>query len=163
MNVNLVRLKKGGTQKVFPLLSASILIGRHRSCNLRIPLDSVSKKHCQLTNDGKIWKIRDLGSHNGTYLNGKKVEEAEVQPGNSLTIGPLTFVIQIDGQPDLNSPPQNEQSTKPQPQQAPQSQQLTPMEKTEENLIEDDQFANFSDLQLDDLKSLESLEDSDSA
>jgi len=162
MGVNLVRLKKNGPAKIFPLAGSSILIGRHRYCNLRIPVPSVSRKHCQLSYNQGAWKIRDLGSHNGTFLNGKRIEnEAELQAGNSLKIGPLTFVIQIDGRPDLNSPPQNEQVTELQPPQR------APTEKTEEkateDLIVDDQFANFSDIQLDDLKSLESLEDSDSA
>jgi len=162
MSANLVRVKKNGPAKIFPLAGSSILIGRHRYCNLRIPVPSVSRKHCQLSYNQGAWKIRDLGSQNGTFLNGKRIEEeAELQPGNSLTVGPLTFVLQIDGQPDLNNPQQKEQGAKPQPQQA------APTEKTEEkaadNLIEDDQFANFSDIQLDDLKSLESLEDSESA
>jgi len=162
MSANLVRVKKNGPAKIFPLAGSSIIIGRHRHCNLCIPVPSVSRKHCQLSYNQGAWKIRDLGSQNGTFLNGKRIEEeAELQPGNSLTVGPLTFVLQIDGQPDLNKPQQKEQVAEPQPQQT------TPTEKTEEkaadNLIEDDQFANFSDIQLDDLKSLESLEDSESA
>jgi len=64
-------------------------------------------------------KVRDLGSRNGTYLNGKRIDEAEVKAGDSIKVGPLTFVLQIDGQPkDINipgpatgKPPQKEVST----------------------------------------------------
>jgi pSer/pThr/pTyr-binding forkhead associated (FHA) protein len=45
-------------------------------------------------------KLRDLGSRNGTILNGKPVDEAVVKAGDSIKIGPLVFVLQIDGQPE---------------------------------------------------------------
>jgi pSer/pThr/pTyr-binding forkhead associated (FHA) protein len=156
MNANLVRVKKNGDQKVFPLTTGSITIGRKHDCDLQIPLDSVSKKHCQLSCEKGVWKIRDLGSHNGTFLNGKKIEEAEIQPGSSLTIGPVTFVLQVDGKPDLDISLQNA---------PPQPQTIAPPETPPENLeLKDDQFADFSDLNLDNLEGLESLEeDSDSA
>jgi pSer/pThr/pTyr-binding forkhead associated (FHA) protein len=116
MDVNLVLLKKNGLHKSFPLPSSVTVIGRRHNCDLRIPLTSVSKKHCQLNHDGGVLKIRDLDSRNGTHLNGKRIDEAAIQPGDSIKIGPLTFVLQIDGQPqtvaglDLavqSSPPQD--------------------------------------------------------
>jgi pSer/pThr/pTyr-binding forkhead associated (FHA) protein len=61
---------------------------------------SVSKRHCQLNCDQGALKIRDLGSRNGTYLNGERINgEAEIKAGDRVKIGPLTFVCQIDGQP----------------------------------------------------------------
>jgi pSer/pThr/pTyr-binding forkhead associated (FHA) protein len=106
MNVNLVLLKKNGSHKFFPLPSSVTVIGRRHSCDLCIPLMSVSRKHCQLNYDDGVLKIRDLGSRNGTYLNGKRIiDEAVVQAGNSIGIGPLTFVLQIDGQPQTIAEP----------------------------------------------------------
>jgi pSer/pThr/pTyr-binding forkhead associated (FHA) protein len=102
MDINLVLLKKDSPHKIFPLPSSITVIGRRHSCDLCIPLISVSKKHCQLNHDGEVLKIRDLDSSNGTYLNGKRVDkEAVVQAGNSIKIGPLTFVLQIDGKPQM--------------------------------------------------------------
>ena len=100
MGVNLVLLKKNGLQKVFPLASNTTVIGRRHDCDLCIPLMSVSRRHCQLYYDGKKLKIRDLGSHNGTIVNGQRVKESEVNPGDAIRIGPLAFVTQIDGQPE---------------------------------------------------------------
>ena len=58
---------------------------------------SVSKKHCQINyNEGKF-AIRDLGSRNGTHLNGKPVAEAIIQAGDRIKVGPLSFVLEIDG------------------------------------------------------------------
>jgi pSer/pThr/pTyr-binding forkhead associated (FHA) protein len=100
MAVNLVLLKKNGLQKIFALPSETTVIGRRHDCDLCIPLMSVSRRHCQLYYDGKKLKIRDLGSHNGTLVNGQRVEESEVQPGDAIKIGPLAFVTQIDGVPE---------------------------------------------------------------
>jgi pSer/pThr/pTyr-binding forkhead associated (FHA) protein len=59
-------------------------------------------------------KVRDLGSHNGTYLNGKRIDEATVQAGDYIKIGPLTFLLQVDGQPEEIVPP--EQAAKKPPE-----------------------------------------------
>jgi pSer/pThr/pTyr-binding forkhead associated (FHA) protein len=53
--------------------------------------------------------IRDLGSRNGTYLNGKRVEEELIQAGDSIRIGPLAFMFQVEGQP---APASQQQSGK---------------------------------------------------
>lgn len=105
MDINLVLLKKNGSHKFFPLPSSVTVIGRRHSCDLCIPLTSVSRKHCQLNHDDGVLKIRDLDSRNGTYLNGKRIDEAVVQAGNSIKIGPLIFVLQIDGQPQTIAEP----------------------------------------------------------
>ena len=99
VNVNLVLFKKSGSRKIFPLPSSVTVIGRRHDCDLRIPIMSVSKRHCQLNYNKGVLKIRDLGSRNGTRLNNKPIDEAAIQAGDSVEIGPLTFVFQIDGQP----------------------------------------------------------------
>ena len=107
MDVNLILFKTNGSQKVFPLPSSITVVGRRHDCDLRIPLKSVSRRHCQLSLNKETLKIRDLGSRNGTYLNGKRItEEAAIQPGDYIKIGPLTFALQIDGQPENIVPPE---------------------------------------------------------
>lgn len=101
MNANLVLLAKSGKQKVFPLPSNVTVIGRRHNCDLRIPLESVSRRHCQLNYDSDHLTVRDLGSRNGTLLNGAKVaEESEVRAGDMLQIGEVLFALQINGQPE---------------------------------------------------------------
>lgn len=117
MDVNLVLLKKNSSHKLFPLPSSVTTIGRRHSCDLCIPLVSVSKKHCQLNHDGGVLKIRDLDSRNGTYLNGKRINEAVIQAGDSIKIGPLTFVLQVDGQPQTIAAPESAAESPP-PQNA---------------------------------------------
>jgi pSer/pThr/pTyr-binding forkhead associated (FHA) protein len=99
MAANLVFLSSSGDQKVFPLPSTVTVIGRRRNCDLRIPLDSISKRHCQISLEGDSLKIRDLGSRNGTFLNGKRVEEETAKAGDFIQVGPVLFALQIDGLP----------------------------------------------------------------
>ncbi len=105
MDVKLVLFKKNGTQKAFDLPSTSSVIGRRHDCDLWIALKQVSKRHCQLSVDNGSLKVRDLGSRNGTFINGKKVEHVDVKPGDYLRVGPLTFLLQIDGRPAQIVPP----------------------------------------------------------
>jgi pSer/pThr/pTyr-binding forkhead associated (FHA) protein len=105
MDVNLILLKKNNSQKAFSLSSGITVIGRRHDCDLRIPLMSVSRRHCQFNRDEGVLKIRDLGSRNGTYLNGKRIDEAVIQAGDYIEVGPLKFVLQINGEPkDIAEP-----------------------------------------------------------
>jgi pSer/pThr/pTyr-binding forkhead associated (FHA) protein len=99
MNVNLVLLKKDGTTKSFVLPSSVTSIGRRQDCDFCLPLSMISRKHCELSLDRGQVCIRDFGSRNGTFLNGQRIEEARANAGDLLQIGPVKFVIQIDGQP----------------------------------------------------------------
>ncbi|MHB0947277.1 MAG: FHA domain-containing protein [Sedimentisphaerales bacterium] len=100
MNVSLILLKKDGNKQVFPVRNKATILGRRPDCELYIPLQVVSRRHCQLSQEDNSLKVRDLRSSNGTFLNGQKIlDETEAKPGDRLQIGPLTFAIQIDGQP----------------------------------------------------------------
>ncbi len=169
MNVNLIRFRKNGSPKVFPLRDGTTIIGRQHDCNFRVPVMAVSKKHCRITLADGTLKTCDLNSHNGTYLNGKRLsnEEVDVQAGSSLRIGPIMFLFQIDGKPEKLTPPKSllkkapkAEAKQPQPPQAPQStddeetsvQQTATIEDTAE-----EQFGGLSDLaDLEDLEKLDS-------
>ena len=124
MDTNLVLLKKNGSHKLFPLPSSVTVIGRRHNCDLRIPLMSVSRRHCQLSCDNGALKIRNLSAGNGTYVNGKRVDEAAIQAGDSIKIGPLTFVIQIDGQPQAIAKPGSAAQNSPQQDAATENAEL---------------------------------------
>ncbi len=136
MEVNLVMFKGNGGQRTIPLPSSVTIIGRRRSCDLQIPLTSISKKHCQLNITDNVLRIRDLGSRNGTRLNGKRITEAVVQAGDYINIGPVSFALQIDGNPETIKPPPIPEKTK----------------AKKEGLKDtaDEQFANVEDLELGD-------------
>jgi pSer/pThr/pTyr-binding forkhead associated (FHA) protein len=72
-----------------------LLIGRSPSCDLPVEDGAVSGKHCVLLRDGRKYSIRDLGSTNGTRLNGDGVQESRLKPGDIVMIGAVE--LRFDG------------------------------------------------------------------
>ena len=62
-------------------------IGRDADCALLLDGPGVSRHHAELYRQGPIYVLRDLGSTNGTWLNGKRIEHAPVAPGSVLRVG----------------------------------------------------------------------------
>ena len=81
---------------VFPPGSGtSFTIGRTQDCDLRIADLTVSRRHAQLSRSEDGWLLSDLGSHNGTRVNGWLVREpVPVRPGDLLQFGSALFIIQ---------------------------------------------------------------------
>lgn len=77
-----VKLIHTVTGEVRPLLARS-LVGRSRSCNVRLSATAVSGEHALVIWGGTSWEIRDLGSTNGTFVDGQRLE-----PGKPVTLGP---------------------------------------------------------------------------
>jgi pSer/pThr/pTyr-binding forkhead associated (FHA) protein len=100
MQIVLVMFRDNGQRRSFSLTRDVTVIGRREDCDFRIPLGEVSRKHCRLLRDGQRVRVEDLGSSNGTFVNGRRVQEAELHAGDTLQVGPLAFVLQLDGQPD---------------------------------------------------------------
>lgn len=69
------------------LQGAHLSIGRDEAAALRLSGTGVSRNHGELYRQGPLYVIRDLGSTNGTWLGGRKVEHAPVAPGSVLRIG----------------------------------------------------------------------------
>lgn len=76
-----------------PLLKSTLLVGRHPVCDLAIPCQTVSGKHCELQFSEGFWWVRDLGSKNGTSVNGVKGEKQRVAPNDVVAIGRNRFVL----------------------------------------------------------------------
>jgi pSer/pThr/pTyr-binding forkhead associated (FHA) protein len=86
----------GGKQdgKLIPLNTKKFLIGREQDCHLRPGSESVSRHHCLITIDDFTVRVRDLGSSNGTIINGKRIIGVhEANPGEALQVGNLNFEI----------------------------------------------------------------------
>ena len=67
-------------------------IGRDHASGLRIGDDSVSRVHAELRREGDVWVLRDLGSMNGTWVNGQRLTgAAAVRPGDMVTFGRIGF------------------------------------------------------------------------
>jgi len=99
MQVVLVMFRADGERRSFSIVRDMTVVGRREDCDLRIPLGEVSRKHCRLIMEGDGIRLEDLGSSNGTFHNGECVREATLNAGDTVQIGPVTFMVQIDGVP----------------------------------------------------------------
>lgn len=101
MDVLLVMFRDGGQHRPFPVGEGATVIGRREDCDLRIAVNDVSRKHCEVTLEDGVLAVADLGSSNGTFVNGQRIKKQALTAGDTLQVGPVSFVVQIDGEPDL--------------------------------------------------------------
>jgi pSer/pThr/pTyr-binding forkhead associated (FHA) protein len=80
---------------VVELTQVDTLIGRHSSADIRLPLPDVSRRHCRILHAAGRWRVVDLNSLNGVFVNDEQVEEAELQHGDRLRIGGFTFAVEV--------------------------------------------------------------------
>jgi pSer/pThr/pTyr-binding forkhead associated (FHA) protein len=87
-----------------------IVVGRHPDCDARVDSPRVSRWHCCLSEiDGEVW-VRDLGSTNGTWIDGRRVRSGRLRRGDVLAIAHLRYrVEEVQAEPasradDTNRP-----------------------------------------------------------
>jgi pSer/pThr/pTyr-binding forkhead associated (FHA) protein len=99
--------------RVFDVPLGVTLIGREPSANLPVVNTQVSRRHAHLVSDGQICELIDLGSANGTFVNGERlIPQAPVtlEDGMRLRIGPVELSVEV-----LPDPPQPEPENLRQP------------------------------------------------
>jgi hypothetical protein len=80
----------------FKIARASSLIGRNPACDINLNRASVSRQHCLLHLTDRGLHLKDLGTTNGTKVNGIALTEGYVNPGDKLTIGHELFILEKD-------------------------------------------------------------------
>jgi adenylate cyclase len=95
---------QGGGDPV-PLLKKKLLVGRRDSCDIALRFPNVSSRHCELEFLDGYWLVRDLGSSNGTKVNGVRVRSKWVLPGDELAVARHRFKVDYNVAPDAPPPP----------------------------------------------------------
>ena len=96
MKVQLVVVRGKPEGKVIPLVGPNFKIGRGETCHLRPNSEQVSREHAEFTISGDAVIVRDLGSRNGTLVNGKALTaECRLKDRDLVQVGPLTFAVSI--------------------------------------------------------------------
>src|SRR6516225_5698174 len=72
-----------------------VVVGRKEDCDLRLEHKSVSKMHCVLVKTDGLLLLRDLGSTNGTRVNGVRVRRAALLPNDQLTVAGYKFRVHL--------------------------------------------------------------------
>jgi predicted component of type VI protein secretion system len=73
-----------------------LLLGRHPECDVQIDSRKISRRHCCIAQVGEYLIIRDLGSTNGIRINGVRVVEGRLTPGDEVTIGNHRYRVTWD-------------------------------------------------------------------
>jgi len=98
--------KLGNAELQHPLAESPQLIGRAEDADLRLPHPSVSRHHAEISLNGGRVTVRDLGSHNGTFVNSARVvEPTALQVGDTLELANLSFrVVGPEGAENFDTP-----------------------------------------------------------
>lgn len=96
MQVELVVSNGAKSGQVIPIREQRFFIGRDEDCHLKPKSDLVSRHHCAICVEDAYVAIRDLGSKNGTFVNGEQVQgETELHDGDMLAVGQLEFTVRL--------------------------------------------------------------------
>src|SRR6266403_2208764 len=92
----LVLLSAGMTGRTHELKVDKTTIGRVEDNTFQIAEPSVSSHHCEILLRGSEVVVRDLNSTNGTYINGEKVTESAIKPGQVLRLGQIEMRLETE-------------------------------------------------------------------
>ncbi len=84
-------LEPTGGGDPIPLLKDRLVIGRRQTCDICLPFANVSNNHCELILEQGYWKIKDMQSRNGVKVNGERVLEKRVYPGDEVSVSKHRF------------------------------------------------------------------------
>jgi pSer/pThr/pTyr-binding forkhead associated (FHA) protein len=100
MKVKLIVVQGRPEGKEIPLVGPVFKIGRGETCHLRPNSEQVSREHAEFTLTEDSVSVCDLGSRNGTLVNGKALTETcQLKDRDLVQVGPLTFAVSIEGAP----------------------------------------------------------------
>ncbi|MEW6277931.1 MAG: FHA domain-containing protein [Candidatus Eremiobacterota bacterium] len=100
-----LRPRGEGLKPGFGLHKDQVIIGRDVRCDLMINNESVSRKHSEVVRLAEGYLLRDLGSRNGTFVNGQRVQEYILNDGDTVAIGDVQFTFEAPRRPvPLNEP-----------------------------------------------------------
>jgi pSer/pThr/pTyr-binding forkhead associated (FHA) protein len=77
------------------LLKPDMILGRHSTADIRLPLPDVSRRHCRFVFEDGQWHVYDLDSLNGLTVNGERLQRAELHEGDFIAIGGFTFEVNL--------------------------------------------------------------------
>lgn len=83
--------------QLFPV-NHPLTIGRDTQCDIAIPMPHISRKHAEVFLEQGVLKVRDLGSANGTFINGEKLAQAELVNGDEVRVDEFCFKVIFAGE-----------------------------------------------------------------
>jgi len=105
MEWRLVVAESETKRKVIPVTQLPFVIGRGHECDLQILNPAVSRKHCELVQDGTTLLVRDLSSTNGTFIGQRRVQGLQpLDSDHCLTVGFIQLYLEETSIPEMLAP-----------------------------------------------------------
>ena len=101
MNAKLISLAGPLKGMIFDLTGESLSIGRDVSNRIALNDKSISRRHCQVDRENQIYRLTDLESYNGTFINEAQVREQALNHGDRIRVGSSLFLFLLDDEPTL--------------------------------------------------------------
>src|SRR5262245_23856502 len=76
-----------------------VVVGRHSLADVRLADPDISRRHCRLMLVEGLWRVQDLNSLNGVYLNGERIQEAVLYEGDRLRLGGCMLLVEQSAAP----------------------------------------------------------------
>src|SRR5436305_1762060 len=108
VSANFIVKGPNGVEKAYPMRSITVTIGRSDACEISVKDSSMSGKHAEISKINGEIRVKDLGSANGIWLNGERVEDVELYDGDVLRCGQTSIRVDVVGgrkRPDAGMSP----------------------------------------------------------
>lgn len=97
VSANFIVKGPSGVEKAFPMRAITVIIGRSDQCDISVKDSSMSGKHAEISKINGEIRLKDLGSANGIWLNGERVDDVELFDGDVLRCGQTSIRVDVVG------------------------------------------------------------------
>ena len=108
VSANFIVKGPNGVEKAYPMRALAVTIGRSDQCDIAVKDSSMSGKHAEISKINGEIRVKDLGSANGIWLNGERVDDVELFDGDVLRLGQTSIRVDVVGgrkRPDAGMSP----------------------------------------------------------
>jgi hypothetical protein len=97
VSANFIVKGPNGVEKAYPMRAISVTIGRSDQCDIAVKDSSMSGRHAEISKMNGEIRVKDMGSANGIWLNGERVEDVELFDGDVLRLGQTSIRVDVVG------------------------------------------------------------------
>lgn len=126
MQIELTEVDSSTDHRKIVLDSLPVMIGQDPEAGVRLDDQWVSRHHCEISATKDTLVVRDLGSMLGTFVNGLNVTTAHLMPGDKLTVGITSFLVDYERRGRTERAPRARRETQPVPPAPEESQAAVP-------------------------------------
>jgi hypothetical protein len=97
VSANFIVKGPSGVEKAYPMRAITVTIGRSDQCDIAVKDSSMSGRHAEISKINGEIRVKDMGSANGIWLNGERVEDVELFDGDVLRLGQTSIRVDVVG------------------------------------------------------------------